>query len=246
MPNFSQDTLAVGAAGFNTTDPTVAGSPLLPLGFRAKTKNGRVFRWCLCGGTSTVAGSLYQAPAQITNHQNMACTVTAIGANVVNVTPGATAGAANLYAEGSLVIHAATGIGYTYLVSSHPAITSSTAFNVTTTLEDSIQVALDATSKADLASNPWANVIVGPTTLTNVPVGVANYIITNAQNGWLQTAGPCGVLINGTPAVAQNVIPSATTAGALDIASSTAPVVGWMMVTGVSTKVQPVFLTIAW
>lgn len=247
MANFVNDTLASGAFGFNNTDPTSTNNAiLLPQGFRVKTRRGRVMRWFLNGAADTVAGSLYQAPAQIANHQNMAVTAASIGALVVNVTPGATAGAQNLYAEGQLIVHTTPGLGNIYGVSSHLAITSSTAFNVNLDPDDPIQVALTTSSKVDLVSNPYGNNIVTPTTISNVSVGVANYIVTAAFNGWLQTAGPCGVLINGTPAVGLNVIPSATTSGAVDIASSTSQVVGYMMVTGVSTKVQPVFLTIAW
>lgn len=242
MPNFSQQIEGVPCNGFNNTDPTSATTAiLLPLGTQVAAKDGREFRWFKNGAVDTVAGSLYQAAAQLTNHQNMAVTATSIGATVVNVTPGNTAGAANLYSEGYLIVHTTPGLGYTYAVDSHAAITASTAFNVNLRADDPVQVALTTSSKVDLIPNLYQNVIVAPTSLTGGPVGWSTYIVTASFNGWLQTWGIVGGLVNGTPAVGQMIIPSASTAGAVDIASSTGPVVGWMLVTGVSGKVQPIF-----
>lgn len=246
MPNFSQIPLSVGTNGFNNTDSTSTNNALLlPMGFRAVAKDGRVFRWVLNGAADTVAGSLYQGAAQLTNHQNMAVTATAIGATVVNVTPGNTAAAANLYAEGYLIVHTTPGLGYCYAVDSHPAITASTAQNITLRGDDPIQVALTTSSKVDLVQNPYKSVVVCPTTLTSAVVGCSTYIITAAFNGWLQTWGVAPVLINGTPAVGNAVVSSGTTSGAADIISSTFDPIGSMLVTGVSGKCQPVFLKIA-
>ena len=96
--------------------------------------------------------------------------------------------------------------------------------------------------------NPYKNVIKTPTTITAKVVGVAGYIITATEYGWLNTWGPCSVLINGTPAITAPVINGGTTAGSVDVwtagAQPTANLVGAMMQVGVSTKYNFVFLEI--
>ena len=237
QPNFAS--VAVNAAGFGVH----------PLGTAVKTMDGRVLKYSICGASSTVAGSLYQSAAQIANHLAQTAPVVAIGASSFSFTPGNTAGAAQLYAEGYLQVDTEGALegGYTYSVASHAAITASTAF--TLFLNDTIQVALSASSTIGLIHNPYKNVIVCPTTITANVAGVAGYVITNAQGGWLQTWGPCSTLINGTPAVTAPVVNSATTGGAVDVwtaaAQPTAALVGHMMQTGVSTKFNFVFLAIS-
>lgn len=198
----------------------------------------RVFRYAQAGASDLVAGNLLQAAAPVANHLANTPPAVSAGALSFTYTPGATAGAANLYAEGYLQVDTTPGNGYTYKVAGHDAITSSTAF--TLFLDDPIQVALTTSSRVGLLANKYKNVIAAPTTQTSVTVGVAVYIITAGQYGWIQTAGPCSVLINGTPAVNAGVVPSATTAGAVDVqavaAEGTMRPVGFMMQTGVSTK----------
>lgn len=217
-----------------------------PLGTYAETADGRGFRYAQVGATATVAGSLYQGAAPLANHLANTPPAVAIGATSFSYTPGATAGAANLYAEGYLQVDTTPGNGYTYLVSGHAAIASATAF--TLYLRDAIQIALTASSRVGLLPNPYKNVIVAATTLTAKAVGVAPAVITAAYYGWLQTRGPCSVLINGTPAITAPLMNSATTAGALDVWTAagqpTSNLVGHAMQVGVSTKNNFVFLTI--
>lgn len=240
---------SVAQPNFVSLAPDVTSGPgKHPLGTKVQTMDGRVFAFALCGATSTVAGSLYQSAAPIANHLAQTAPTVAVGATSFSFTPGATAGAANLYAEGYLQVDtgAASENGYTYSVSSHAAITASTAF--TLYLNDAIQVALSSSSTVGLFHNRYKNVIVAPTTLTANVAGVAGYVITNAQYGWLQTWGPCCTLINGTPAITAPVVNSATTAGAVDVwtaaAQPTAALVGHMMQVGVSTKNNMVYLAI--
>lgn len=235
MPLFVEDSSAFGQDGF-----TSSSTQIHELGRRAVTKDGRVFRYCLAGGVDTVAGSVYQSAAPIATHLAKTAPVVAVGANSFQFTPGATAGAANLYAEGFLQVDTTPGNGYTYQVSGHAAITASTAFTLNLVPADSIQVALTASSAVGLIHNPYKNVIVCPTTVTAPVRGVAPCIITTAQYGWLQTWGPCSTLINGTPGVGIGVVISATTGGAVDVAAVAAEInvriIGHMMQVGVSAK----------
>jgi hypothetical protein len=233
MPNnFYEDNSAFGQDGW-----TSSATQIQPLGSRATTKDGRVFRYCVAGA-DTVAGSVYQSAAPIPNHLANTAPAVAIGATSFTYTPGNTAGAANLYAEGFLGTSDSTGAGYTYRIAGHAAITGSTAF--TLYLDDAIQIALTTSSKLGLMHNAFKNVIVNPTTNTGTTQGVAPYIITSAQYGWLQTWGPASVLINGTPGVGIGVVISATTAGAVDVAAVGAEInvriIGHMMQVGVSTR----------
>lgn len=225
---------------------TSSATQMHPLGTRGYTSDGRRFRYAQAGASDTVAGSLYQSSAPIANHLANTPPAVAIGAKSFTYTPGNTAGAANLYAEGYMQVDTTPGNGYTYVVSGHAAITGSTAF--TLNLVDAIQVALTTSSRVGLVSNAYKNVIVAATTVTAAAVGVSPCVLTTVQYGWLQTWGPCSSLINGTPGVGIGVVSSATTAGAFDVAAVAAEInvriLGRMIQVGVSTKNNMVFLSI--
>lgn len=223
-----------------------------PLGTIAVSRDGRVYRYCNVGAADLVAGNVIQSAAPIPNHLALTSAVQAIGdgiaPNPILVTPGNTAGAANLYAEGTLTIETTPGNGYNYNISGHAAITASTLFNLYLDPDDRLQVALTASSRYGLHHHPFKAVIQTPTTLTGALAGVAPTIISATNYGWLQTRGPAPVLINGTPGVGVLVMNGATTAGSADVVTTTnlvtSNIVGRMMQVGVSTKNNAVFLTI--
>lgn len=247
MPNFSARGVGVGAAFWTSTDPTsVNNAILLPLGFVAECRDGRAYRWGKMASTAdSVAGNVLQSPAEIANHQARTVSTAAIGATSLTFTPAGTGGAANLYAEGYLAITVSTGLGYLYRVSSHAAITSSVAFTVNLDPADPIQVAtVTATTKGDLISNCYNNLIQSPvTTLTGNPAGVAPYIITASQNGWIQTFGVASVLTKGTPGPGLPVSVPGSAAGGVVINTAALHIVGYMMETGVDAATNAVYLT---
>lgn len=252
MPNFSARAVGVPAFGTNTDPTSTNSSILLPLGAAAETRDGRVFRWAKAGAADLVAGNTIQSAAFLTNHTAMAvATPTAalggrLGDTYVQVTPGATAGAANLYAEGWASISVTPGLGYTYQVSSHLAITSSVAFVLNFMGSDGLIVALTSSSKVDLVHNRYQNVIQFPvTTQTGSLAGVAPYIITASQNGWLQTRGPCAVLNKGTTAVGLTVgCPGSVAGGCVVFAVATTALLGHIMQTGVDASANLVDLCV--
>lgn len=226
---------------------TADGLSVAALGTVGITADGRRFRWAQAGAADLVVGNILQGPAQIANHQSCSVAAAAIGATTLTVTPGATAGAANLYANGLAIISVTPGLGYAYNIDSHAAISASTAFSLKLRSDDPIQVALTTSSKVTLVQNPWKGVIQSPvTTLTGAVVGAAVSIIPAGGWGWVQTNGPCAVLIAGTPGVGLAVVVPATAAGAvvIDGAASATQVVGSMMVTGVDGYVLPVMLNL--
>jgi hypothetical protein len=241
MANFS-DLIVSGQDTF-----TSSATQLHPLGTKATTKDGRLFRYGQVGATATVAGSLYQMAAPLPNHLANTPPAVAVGATSFSYTPGATGGAANLYAEGYLQVDTTPGEGYTYQVASHGAITASTAF--TLNLRDAIQVALTTSSRVGLIPSKFKSCIVCPTAVTGRVAGVAPAVLAIGEYGWFQTHGPASVLINGTPAITSPVANSATTPGAVDVwttaaAAVTITPVGYMMQVGVSTKLNFVDLAI--
>src|SRR5262245_21895506 len=98
---------------------TATSDQRFPLGYRAETRDGRTFRYAQVGPSDTIAGQLYQGAAPIPNHLANTPPVVAIGATNFTYTPGNTAGAANLYAEGFMQVDTTPGNGYTYSVSGH-------------------------------------------------------------------------------------------------------------------------------
>jgi len=251
MPQFSETVTAVGAAFGTNTDPTSATTGiLLPLGVGVLDRTGRRWRWCKAGASDLVAGNWIQSSAIIANHLANTPPAVAIGATSFSYTPGATAGAANLYAEGYLQVDTTPGNGNgPYLISGHAAISSSTAF--TLNLAEPILVALTTSSRVGLIANPYQNVIQGPaTTATGSCVGVASYIITAAYNGWIQTWGIGSPLMTDTCTVGLPIgVPSGTAGGVVQVSYATnvltATPIGQMAQTAVSGKNNAAFLRIS-
>ena len=211
-----------------------------PLGARAKTADGRIFRYCKAGGTALVAGKLQQAPAEVTGDQNLACAAAAIGATSITTTTTVTV-TANQYAGGYVIGSITPGQGQMYRILSHPA---ATAAALTITLDDPLRVALTTDSRIDLVANPYNAVVVNPTTATSGPVGVAVYAIPASEFGWIQTGGITAVLSDGGSTVGTNVSASNATAGAVEASVTAQAEVGYAMTGIATTDYGAVMLTI--
>jgi hypothetical protein len=242
MPNLTSDPVGSSAQLWSSS-----ATQEHQLGTRFVTRDGRVFRYCKAGASALVVGNVIQAPAQDTAHQQLTPSAAAIGATTIVATLGASAAAANLYAEGWAIIDTTPGLGYAYPISGHAAVDASGVITLNLPSDSPIQVALTSSSRVSLQRNPYAGVIQSPvTTLTGAVVGVAVYPIAASQFGWIQTHGPGAVLVAGTPGVGLAVVVPGTAAGCVvvDGAASATKVVGSMMVTGVDGKVQAVLLNI--
>lgn len=209
------------------------------LGTKGISDDGRVFRYVKAGAVDLVAGNVLQGPAIVTTHLANTPPAVAIGATSFTYTPGATLGTVNQYAGGIMQVDTTPGNGYNYTILGHPAFALSTAF--TLTLRDPIQVALTTSSRVGLIANKYNGVIQFPvTTATGQVVGVATYIISANQFGWVQTKGLCSVLISGTPALGAYVMTPSAVAGSAIILTTTnlivAQIVGTMAQIGVDTK----------
>lgn len=213
------------------------------IGQKFDTSDGRTLALVSNGTVALVSGNLVQSTAEATAFQKLAMTVPAAypataGLFQVLVTNGSTVLNVNQYQVGYLIVASGTGIGQTLKIASHQAAANAATFVVT--LEDAIQVTLDATSKITLVYNPYQRVIINPTTATGTPVGVSLYPVAastantyNATTGALTatgveqyalivTNGPVSCLVDNTVTnVGYPIGRSAATAGAVGVATLT-------------------------
>ena len=188
---------------------------LHPLGQEGIDEVGRTFRYALAGG-AVPAGRLVCAASNVANHVGARATNSAaVGDEVIEVTVGATAVTEDQYKGGLIVINAGTGLGQQYKVKGNTTAASSGTTKVY--IEGAVKVALaTADSKAHLYPNKF-NGVTTSATLALRRVGVSVRALASGEYGWVQTTGIAGVLVEGAAvAIADPVIPSATTAGAVE------------------------------
>lgn len=210
--------------------------------------DGRIFRYAKVGASNTAPGKVSTAPAQKTNHHNLAVTAVAVGGTIVNVTLGATAAVASEYDEGFMSINAGPGIGQTFKVYYQPAIGSGLAGNIT--ISDPPVVALTTSSKATLLHNNWSGTIEG-TVQTRRAAGVGLIVGTAANYVYLQTHGVASVLADGAITLGSALALSSSVAGAAIATSTTystavltTPIGQASIAAGVDTEYRPVVLSI--
>lgn len=238
--------LQAGGSFQATTDANVATM----VGTRWDLEDGReVILVGTSTATTTTAGQLYQDAALVANHQNVTVAAfTAYSANgnipaQVSLGTNATATTANQYQGGYLIVNAGTGIGQTLLIASNPVITSATAGVIT--LEDGPNVALDTTSKVCLVPAHGANIIINPTTPSNVPVGIGLYPIAVSSYGFLVSKGVTSALSDsGAPGVGKAICPSTVTAGTIGAATISTPIIGYTAIAAVSAEARTVFVNV--
>lgn len=215
------------------------------LGTYRETADGRGFRYAQVGAVATVAGKVYQSPAEDTTNGTLsggfATETAAIGATEIVTTTTGTIGADD-FADGYMSVVVTPGQGYTYRIKSNAAA-SAAAYSVT--LADPLIVALTTSSNVIFVKHPYKGVIIEPGTPTGVIVGVAPKILTAAYYGWIQTYGPCAVLFTGTGA-AGKVVGSLTggTSGSAAPAIAATNILGEHMGTGISGEYSMVYLRI--
>ena len=187
---------------------------MFPLGTKL-VYGDKTFVYAGIGGTAITAGKTVQTTAAVANHRDIAVQAAAsAGATSVTVTLGSTAATLNQYANGYLHINDVAGQGQLLSIASNPAADASA--NMVVTLNDAVATALTTSSKADLISNPWNDLIVAPATETGPVIGVTVIDMTADQFGWIQTSGPASVLTSGTLVLGEAAVRSDTTAGAAE------------------------------
>lgn len=222
-----------------------SSSQLHGLGELIHSNDGRAYRYAKVGGTSLVAGKLYQGAAEdTTNQQSLTVAVNSIGDTSVVTTTTVTL-AADLLAQGFLtVISATAGAGFQYKIKGNTAATTAVT---TFTLADPIIVATTGTVIVDVRKNPYDLVVITPAgSATASPVGAAVYNVTNAYFGWLQTHGPATLLCSTAVTIGNNVMPLyATAAGAVSASvDGVKSSIGYALQGIATTDYGQIFLTI--
>lgn len=215
-----------------------------PLGALVETVDGRKFRYCQNSSAAIAAGKLYQAPALVANHQNIAvASAASIGDLSVTVTLGATAATANDYSEGLMVVNDEAGEGHCYRVKSHPAADASASLVLT--LEDPIKVALTTSSEVCLIPNLYKKPVISDSGQAGTAVGVAPFAITADYFGWLQTHGMTGCLADENVTAGQALTIGSSTDGSVEaVDADTEPKVGVASQACVDGEYRMIFLQI--
>ena len=194
------------------------------LGTRMALADGRVYRYCKNAAVEIAAGRLVQAPVTDTaDDMDLAWSAGAAAGGTTITTGTSLTITKDQYKEGWLYTNDGAGEGQIYPIKSNTAVSGATGCVFTIDEEDGFVIALTATSSLfGVLYNIYDSVIVQPTTITNVAVGVSPTTMTASYYGWLQTWGPCTLLDYGATWVVGDQIAAAesTDAGAATLLDS--------------------------
>lgn len=216
------------------------------LGTYLETGDGRGFRYVKTGITATVPGKVYQGPAEDTTNYSpsggLSIAASVAGTYTVTLTSSVTI-VANALAGGYMTVNVTPGLGQMYKIASNTGV--SAAAGCVITLEDPIRVSLTTSSKIALRANIYSGIVVAPTTMTNLCVGVSHTILTAAYYGWIQTHGMVSALEvgTGTCGTALGFLQGGTE-GALAPAIAGTPILAYAAGTCITGEYGSVFMVI--
>jgi hypothetical protein len=193
--------------------------------------HGRTFRYCRNGAVQLEPALMAQSEAINADVTNQAQTgfTTAVGDTSITVRVTTTNGISDgELADGHLVTQDGTGGGYAYPIRWNEWITGDTVMRID--LYEPIREATAVTSEFTLVKNVHSDVIVMPTTVTGVAVGVPNMVVAANYHFWAQTKGPCPMIVDALDTLVVGAlvgVPAAHgTAGAVGIPAITTDVWG--------------------
>lgn len=211
-------------------------TPQHQLGTMGVTSDGRTYRYAQNAGTELAAGKLCIAPDITTNHEDIAVNTFAIGDTNITVTLGATAITGNEYNEGFVAIVDGTGEGHFHKIKNAPATDASG--DCVIELYDPIEVAAVAATTVTLYRNKFRDVLVSDGTQADLPVGVPNVVVAADYYCWLQTGGPCTILVDANDTTAgQPITIGDGTTGAVETHDAATEVIVGMQPAGVNSDV---------
>ena len=201
--NSRRSKLAEPAQLVTTADlwtPTAAQYHML--GAEYATDDGRTFRYCLNGSTEIAKNLVIQS--ELIDAQAVDILQTGKTAAVGDTVLDLLITTANGLVDGDLVDGwiivnqgtSATDEGDMYVVKSNKYTTSDTAIKIEIADAGGIRNAIAATSNITFVKNIYRDVIVKPTTLTGVMLGVTLTIVPLNQYFWAQTRGAASVIID--------------------------------------------------
>ena len=180
-------------------------------------EDGRRFRYCKASGAIT-KGHMAASPAIVNNQKEVAQADYGLSVgdkDNISVLLSA-APDANAYIDGTLICNKGDGLGQVYRIKKNTAAYAPCKV----WLYDEVITAVPAASELTLLKNKYLDVVVAPSTVVGVPVGVP--LITITTGGyyfWAQTRGDCALLVSGMLVVGENVGRAGT--GACSTISST-------------------------
>ena len=185
-----------------------------PLGTRMILQDGRRFAFGAAGGTALVAGKVAQSPVPNANFDTLVLNVTgAVGDRQVGITTGATATSSALD-EGILITEAVAGDGEgrMYKIDEGvPVIGTSSDGNIPLAAGSGLQTVITAAADTiTIMNNPYEDIIISGAPPAALILGVSTSPIPIDNWGWIQTWGPCAVLIDNTVIIGGRVSPSGT------------------------------------
>lgn len=193
-----------------------------PEGLLGQTPDGALFRWMKSGSVALSPFLLVQSAA--VNSSNDAALDIVGGTSTGGVTVQVITQKAltvDEYKNGFLTIDTAPGEGRYRIAGNQSGASGAT---VTITLDESspLKEALSSgTTKVGLWHNLYKDVIVCPTTVTGLPLGVPQVSVASATWFWGQSGGLGMVETDNAPAVNTPLVPSASSAGSLESMSLT-------------------------
>ena len=217
------------------------------LGQRYRDAYGRVFRYALAGGTTLARGKINVAADVVGNHTNMSfASAPAVNSTSVIVTLGGTAATADQYQDGWLVVQDGGGEGRAYPIEGHGAQATTTGDLEVFLKEKLDTLGIISESNVDLIKNRYDGVVISAADQDDPVLGVNIVSITNAEYGWIQTWGPCSVLMDETLGVGSAVELGESTVGSVQTSDGVESYEVGIMgpQSGVDTEYQLVYLTI--
>lgn len=243
---------------------TVSTTKQTQYGAVGVTADGRRYRYCGFGGTSTIGpGLVVVASTTTAAFQGLAITAVGTGGQVTGnlaagstqliLTNGSTSVTQDQFAEGylELLVGGASGSG-SYSVKIRGNSAAGNAGYITVYLAEALRnttALVPGTDTANLNTSVYSAVNTSSTAA--VPVGVTVMPVPNTSSvsyyGWVQSAGPCDVLndAGGTITVGGSFAQSVTTAGSVVASSaSAAPAIGYTRKAITASNIGPAVLKI--
>jgi len=183
----------------------------------------RIFRYVEAAAVEIGEGLLVSQQAAVTNHDDdlPVATTAAAGATSVSITLGATEAEKNEYQDGYIFNNTAAGTAaLMYRIASHAYIASAGTGTIVLDEPDGLVNAWTAgTDVVGLIGSPWKDVVVAPTTVIGMTVGLTCNTIPASYYGWVQTAGPALAKIDAasTTAVGSALMAGTNDAGQMEL-----------------------------
>jgi hypothetical protein len=232
------------------------------LGTKYTTRLGKIYRYAQAGAVNLVKGDLQQSAIyngalgstvqfELTVVVNpLTSLFPAIGDSVVCATLAGSVTTQTLdrFSGGIMIVNTGTGAGQMHMIDGHAAAVNGAT--ITLNLAETLELALDTTSRITLYANPYLWTIQAPaTTPTGVTLGIAPCAVTAKYFYWAQTGGWAAAnvktaLTAGT-AVVRDVAAAGSVgvqaAGASSLATEVVGYTGWVTAT---THIGLVYLTL--